>query len=76
VAVVTADDLPLTKREREVISLLAEGHSNRDLAALLGIQEATVEVHLTHIYRKLGLENRTAAALWACRVGLSSRPSS
>jgi DNA-binding NarL/FixJ family response regulator len=65
----------LTDREREVLALLATGMSNRSIATTLGISEATVKVHLTHIYQALAVGNRTAAALRAHRLGLAARPS-
>lgn len=52
----------LTQREREIIELLAEGHSNHELAAMLWITEQTVKFHLSHIYSKLNVKNRTEAA--------------
>jgi DNA-binding CsgD family transcriptional regulator len=55
----------LTKREREVLFWLARGKSNSEIAAILGIAPATVGKHLEHIYPKLGVENRTAAASFA-----------
>jgi DNA-binding NarL/FixJ family response regulator len=64
----------LTDREREVLALLATGMSNRSIATTLGISEATVKVHLTHIYQALAVGNRTAAALHAHRLGLAARP--
>lgn len=58
-------DQLLTQREREVLSWLARGKSNAQIAAILGISSATVGKHLEHIYPKLGVENRTAAASFA-----------
>ncbi len=54
--------LGLTQRETEVISLAAEGRTNREIADLLGISPLTVRKHLEHAYPKLGVGNRTAAA--------------
>jgi len=54
--------LALTQREIEVISLAAEGRTNREIAGLLGISPLTVRKHLEHAYPKLGVGNRTAAA--------------
>lgn len=54
--------LGLTQRETEVISLAAEGRTNREIAGLLGISPLTVRKHLEHAYPKLGVGNRTAAA--------------
>jgi ATP/maltotriose-dependent transcriptional regulator MalT len=58
----------LTKREREVYSLLAEGRSNREIAHALFISEVTVKVHVRHILRKLGVRTRTEAAIQATRM--------
>src|SRR5207302_6446753 len=55
----------LTLREREVLGWLARGKSNAEIGAILGISSATVSKHLEHIYPKLGVENRTAAASFA-----------
>jgi DNA-binding NarL/FixJ family response regulator len=52
----------LTQREREVLALAAEGKSNREIAEQLWITPATVRKHLEHVYDKLGVRNRTAAA--------------
>ena len=51
----------LSNREREILTLLARGSSNREIARELFISEATVKTHLNHIYTKLGVANRTAA---------------
>ncbi|MGB0671818.1 MAG: response regulator transcription factor [Rhodospirillales bacterium] len=51
----------LTKRESEVLALLAQGFSNRDIADALGLREITVKVHLKSVYRKLGVKSRTQA---------------
>jgi DNA-binding NarL/FixJ family response regulator len=63
-----SDRLPLTKREREVYALLAEGRSNREIANALFISEATVKVHVRSILRKLGARSRTEAAIQATRT--------
>ena len=60
----------LTPREREVLKLLVEGHSNPDIAAALFISPKTVRNHVTNILAKLGVESRTAAATFALRHGL------
>jgi DNA-binding CsgD family transcriptional regulator len=51
----------LTPREAEVLSWLAKGKTNRDIADILGMSPRTVNKHLEHIYEKLGVETRTAA---------------
>ncbi len=61
----------LSAREREVLALVAEGLTNRRIAGRLGISEATVKAHLTNIYQRLGIADRTQAALWASRHGLA-----
>ena len=53
----------LTKREREVLALVAQGKRNRQIAELLTITEGTVEVHLHNIFQKLDVSTRTQAAL-------------
>lgn len=55
-------ELGLTIREGEVLSWLAKGKTNRDIAQILGLSPRTVDKHLEQIYAKLGVENRTAAA--------------
>ena len=60
----------LTPREREVLELLAGGLPNRDIAERLGVREKTVKSHLGNIFAKLGLRDRTQAALWAREQGI------
>ena len=75
-----ADDLPvgkqaarkkdeasaiLTRREIEILKLVAEGHSNGQLARLLWVTEDTIKFHLSNIYQKLDVANRTEASRWA-----------
>ena len=60
-------DLGLTAREREVLNLVAQGHSNGDIAAELTISIKTASVHVTNILRKLGVGRRTEAAAIAQR---------
>ena len=59
-----ADD-PLTTRERQIILVISEGVTNREIGRRLSMAEGTVKVHLHHIYRKLGIANRTALAVLA-----------
>lgn len=54
----------LTRRERELAELVAEGLRNSDIGARLGISEGTVKIHLNRVYRKLGLPSRVALALY------------
>ncbi|MFL6017300.1 MAG: LuxR C-terminal-related transcriptional regulator, partial [Gaiellaceae bacterium] len=60
----------LTRRELEILQLVAEGHSNSQLAKMLWVTEQTVKFHLSNIYRKLGVSNRTEASRWAQVNGL------
>lgn len=62
----------LTDREREVLSLIAEGRSNREIARALVLSEKTVKTHVSNILMKLDLSDRTQAALWAVRHGIGS----
>jgi NarL family two-component system response regulator LiaR len=62
----------LTDRENEVLKLLAQGKSNRDISQVLFIGEQTVKTHVSHILDKLGVPSRTQAALYAIRSGLVS----
>ena len=61
---------PLTAREREVLTLLAQGLANKQIAPRLGITEHTVKAHVAAIYDKLGAGNRAEAAIAAARLGL------
>ena len=60
----------LTSREREILQLVSEGHTNAELAHMLWVTEQTVKFHLSNIYRKLNVSNRTEASRWAQRAGL------
>ncbi len=60
----------LSPREREVLTLVAEGADNLKIAAMLGVSERTVKAHVTAILRKLNVENRTHAALLAWEAGI------
>jgi DNA-binding NarL/FixJ family response regulator len=62
----------LSKREREVLSLVAEGLPNKLIARRLEISEKTVKAHLTSVFQRIGVTDRTQAALWAQRHGLSA----
>jgi two-component system response regulator DevR len=64
------DQLGLTKREVEILRLTAEGYSNSQLARMLWVTEQTVKFHLSNIYRKLDVSNRTEAGRWAQLNGL------
>jgi DNA-binding NarL/FixJ family response regulator len=60
----------LSDRERQVLELVAGGLSNHEIATRLGISEKTVKAHLTSVFRRLGVEDRTQAATWARQHGL------
>ncbi|MEW2165946.1 response regulator transcription factor [Streptomyces sp. NPDC007084] len=60
----------LSAREREVLALVAKGTSNREIARVLFISEATVKTHLTHLYGKLGVKDRAAAVATAYDRGI------
>jgi DNA-binding CsgD family transcriptional regulator len=60
----------LTKREREVVRLLSQGLTNQEIAASLVVSERTINSHLVRIFKKLGVNSRTAAATYAVRHGL------
>jgi DNA-binding NarL/FixJ family response regulator len=65
---------PLTERELEVLSLLGQGSSNKEIATALAITERTARTHVSNILGKLGLSSRTQAALYAVDKGLVNRP--
>ena len=60
----------LTSRERDVLTLVATGCSNRQIGRHLGVAERTARTHVSNILTKLGLASRTQAALWAVKEGL------
>jgi DNA-binding NarL/FixJ family response regulator len=60
-------DVPLTKREAEVLKQLAFGLTNKEIAQALGISYETVKEHVQHVLKKLGVADRTQAAVWAVR---------
>ena len=64
-------DAPLTRRESEVLRQLALGLSNKEIAQALDISYETVKEHVQHILRKLGVADRTQAAVWAVRKGIA-----
>jgi two-component system nitrate/nitrite response regulator NarL len=61
----SSDGDRLSPREKEILSHIVEGRSNKVIARLLSIAEATVKVHLKNVLRKIRVENRTQAAIWA-----------
>jgi NarL family two-component system response regulator LiaR len=62
----------LTPREREVLALIGRGFTNKRIARELGIAEKTVKTHVSNVLAKLGVPDRTQAALYAARLGLES----
>ncbi len=68
-----AESDPLSEREREVLRLLALGHTNQEIAALLYISVRTAETHRAHIMQKLGLSSRAELVRYALDHGLVER---
>jgi DNA-binding NarL/FixJ family response regulator len=68
---VTSAAESLSEREREVLAMVAEGLPNKLIARELAISEKTVKAHLTNVYREIGVTDRTQAALWAQRNGVT-----
>jgi len=64
----------LTQREHDILELLAEGRANREIAQHLYLSEKTVKAHLAAIFRKLGVTNRTQAAMMAVQMGVGPVP--
>ena len=62
----------LSQRERDVLALVADGCPNKEIARRLWITERTVKGHLTRIFREIGVDDRTQAALWAQKHGIGS----
>jgi DNA-binding NarL/FixJ family response regulator len=63
-------DVHLTARERDVLAAIARGRANREIARQLGLSEKTVKTHVSSILTKLGVQDRTQAALYAVRTGI------
>jgi DNA-binding NarL/FixJ family response regulator len=62
----------LTERETEVVQLMAQGLSNREIARQLFVTEATVKTHVNNVFAKLDVSDRAAAVAWAFRTGLAT----
>jgi DNA-binding NarL/FixJ family response regulator len=62
--------IELTARERDVLALVIDGMGNKQIARRLGISEKTVKGHLTNLFQRIGVVDRTQAALWAERSGI------
>ena len=69
-----AEPNPLTARELEILRAVAEGHTNARIGRLLWVTEQTVKFHLSNIYRKLGVSNRTEASRYALVNGMVALP--
>ena len=67
-------DAALTRREADVLQLLAGGSSNREISRQLYLSEKTVKAHLAAVFRKLGVTNRTQAAMMAVAMGMGTPP--
>ncbi len=61
----------LTEREEQILRLIADGLTNREISCNLSISESTVENHIHHIYAKLGISNRAQAVAQAFQVGIA-----
>lgn len=68
--IITAEPVRLTKRELEILSLIVEGHSSKQVADLLFVSKRTVDFHLDNIYAKLQVNNRMQALQRASKMGL------
>jgi DNA-binding NarL/FixJ family response regulator len=68
------NEYSLTQREHDILALLSEGRSNREIAGRLYLSEKTVKAHLAAIFRKLGVTNRTQAAMMAVQMGVGPVP--
>ena len=64
----------LTQRERDVLTLVGQGMQNKQIAWRLGITEKTVKAHLGSVFDRLGVQDRTQAAIWAQKHGLTQSP--
>lgn len=67
---VSPSDIGLTGRQSDVLALMVKGRSNRDIAELLGLSEGTVKIHITAIFKALGVGSRTQALVAVARLGI------
>lgn len=67
---VSASDIGLTGRQTDVLALMVKGRSNREIADLLGLSEGTVKIHITAIFKALGVGSRTQALVTVARQGI------
>ncbi len=65
---------PLTERETDVLLLIGQGHSNKQIAQVLHVREETIKTHVSKVLHKLGVQSRTQAALYSIRIGLGRTP--
>lgn len=65
-------EIPLTARELQVLAMIADGRSNKQIARALGISDKTVKAHCGHIFNRLGVTDRTQAAIWALQHHVAS----
>ncbi|WP_296864397.1 response regulator transcription factor [Thermosyntropha sp.] len=70
VGIESVNEVKLTKREKDILRLVAEGKNNKQIAEILMISEKTVKNHLTSIFRKLNVRDRTQAALYVLKNGI------
>jgi two-component system nitrate/nitrite response regulator NarL len=64
----------LSSRQRQIFDLVVVGQSNKEIARTLGLSESTVKIHITKLFEKLGVRNRSAVALAGVKLGLSLVP--
>lgn len=73
-AVPSTPEVALTHREREIVSLIARGYSNQEIAAELYLSINSVKTYIRSAYRRIGVERRTQAVVWALTQDPSSAP--
>jgi DNA-binding NarL/FixJ family response regulator len=65
---VATDGTGIDARDRELLQMIANGLSNKEIATNMGVQEATVKFYVSRLFRRLGVKNRSQAASWAARL--------